>query len=82
MKNTNTDRKYYALYWLHGNEFAFYYDTIPELGMPVATVVLFDNKHKRDEYVDRWPIAESIPEDIARKLIKHGVSYCEESDNR
>lgn len=79
MKNEKTVRKYYALHWKSGFEFEYDYDTIPQLDVCVATVVAFKKKHDRDEYVDRWHNAESIPASIASKLVKYiGVVYNEE----
>ena len=78
MKNTKTVRKYYALLWLSGYEFRFAYDTLPDLESPVANVIVFTNRRKRDAYVDIRHCAESIPASVARKLIKNGVSYCKE----
>ena len=83
MKNNKTARKYYALHWKPGYEFEYDYDTIPRLDACVATVVAFNKKHDRDEYVDRWHNAESIPASIAHKLVKYlGVVYNEEVKNR
>ena len=74
-----TVRKYYALHWKEGCAFEYDYDTIPELDVCVASVVAFKKKQDRDEYVDRWHNAESIPASIARKLVKYlGVVYNEE----
>lgn len=74
---TKFARKYYALHWYAGSEFEYDYDTIPNLDILVAAIVVFNNKSHRDQYVDRWHCAESIPASIAHKLIKNGVSYCE-----
>lgn len=74
-----TVRKYYALHWKEGFAFEYDYDTIPELDASVATVIAFKKKQDRDEYVDRWHNAESIPASIVRKLVKYlGVVYNEE----
>lgn len=79
MKNKKTVRKYYALHWKAGYEFEYDYKTIYDLEIPVATIVAFNKKHDRDEYVDRWHNAESIPASIASKLVKYiGVVYNEE----
>lgn len=75
----NTIRKYYALHWKSGFEFEYDYDTIPAIDACVAMVVVFNKKQDRDEYVDRWHGAESIPASIARKLIKYiGAVYNKE----
>ena len=81
MKNKKTACNYYALHWNEGFEFEYDYDTIPEIDtcVCVANVVVFKKKHDRDEYVDRWHNAESIPASIARKLVKYiGVVYNKE----
>lgn len=71
-----TVRNYYALHWNPGFEFEYDYDTIPKLDAWVATVVAFKKKRVRDEYVDHFHSAESIPASIAHKLIKQiGVEY-------
>ena len=74
-----TARNYYALHWKPGWEFKYDYNTICDLKIPVATLVAFKKKHDRDEYVDSWHNAESIPASIAHKLVKYiGVVYIEE----
>lgn len=79
MKNKKTVRTYYALHWKSGFEFEYDYDTIPKLDACVANVIAFKKKHDRDDYVDRWHNAESIPASIARKLIKYiGAVYNKE----
>ena len=71
-----TNRKYYALHWKPGYEFEYDYDTIPKLDAQVATVVAFKKKRDRDEYVDSWHCAESIPASIAHKLINQIGVVC------
>lgn len=76
MKNKKTARNYYALIWKPGWEFEYDYNTICDLEIPVATIVAFKKKRDRDEYVDAWHNAESIPASIAHKLVKYiGVVY-------
>lgn len=74
-----TARNYYALQWKEGYAFEYDYDTITKLDVRVASVIAFKKKHDRDNYVDCWHSAESIPSSIARKLVKYlGVIYNEE----
>lgn len=79
MKNKKTNRNYYALHWKPGYEFEYDYNTIIKLDVQVAIVIAFKKKRDRDNYVDCWHCAESIPASIACKLVKYlGVVYNEE----
>lgn len=71
----NLTRKWYALHWRKGYEFECAYNTIPEMPVEVAYVLIFGSKESRDEYVDRWHSAESVSAPIATRLIRMGVSH-------